>query len=143
VIEKLVLIKQASDLHTATLSQMVMHEVAVELIEPHAKEICEVYKARRDAMLAALDAYMPAGVTWTRPAGGMFVWLTLPEPIDGGELLDQAIEQAGVAFVPGRAFFADGAGRNTIRLNFSLADQVSIDAGIQRLGQLLARKFIS
>ena len=139
VIQKLVIIKQASDLHVPTLNQIVMHEVASKIIEPHAKVILAAYKARRDAMLAALEAHMPKGVSWTRPQGGMFVWVTLPEGMDGAALLERAIHEARVAFVPGTAFFADRGRKNYIRLSFSLSDEASIAEGIKRLGALIGK----
>lgn len=139
VIQKLVIVKQASDLHVPTLNQIVMHEVASTIIEPHAKIILAAYKARRDAMLAALEAHMPKGVTWTRPEGGMFVWVTLPEGMDGAALLERAIHEARVAFVPGNAFFADRGRKNYLRLSFSLSDEASIAEGIRRLGVLIAK----
>jgi DNA-binding transcriptional MocR family regulator len=139
VIRRLVLIKQASDLHSASLSQMVMHEVVQETLPQALEPIRAAYRARRDAMLAALAAAMPPGVTWTRPQGGMFIWLTLPEAIDAAALLPRAIAEARIAFVPGRAFHADGAGANTLRLNFSLADVAQIAEGVGRLGALLRR----
>jgi len=138
VIQKLVIVKQASDLHVSTLNQIVMHEVASKIIEDHARIILPVYKARRDAMLAALQAHMPKGVQWTKPEGGMFVWVTLPEGMDGGALLARAIAETRVAFVPGIAFFADRGRSNYLRLNFSLADEASIAEGIRRLGALIA-----
>jgi DNA-binding transcriptional MocR family regulator len=88
-------------------------------------------------MLAALERHMGPGVTWTRPGGGFFVWLRLPEGIDGGALLDRAVEEANVAFVPGAAFFFDGRGRNTLRLSFSLAGEAEIEDGIARLARLI------
>jgi hypothetical protein len=88
-------------------------------------------------MLAALQREMPAGVEWTRPEGGMFVWITLPQHIDGAELLAQSLKSERVAFVPGRAFFADGSNGNTIRLSFSCANEAMIDEGIKRLGRLV------
>lgn len=139
MIRRLVLVKQASDLHTATLTQMVMHEVVQRVLPKRLAEIRRVYRARRDAMLAALGAEMPEGVSWTRPEGGMFIWLTLPEAVDGADLLERAIAEARIAFVPGRAFHADGSGGNTLRLNFSLADESRIAEGIARLGALLRR----
>ena len=139
VIQKLVIIKQASDLHVPTLNQIVMHEVASKIIEPHAQVILAAYKARRDAMLAALSAHMPKGVSWTKPQGGMFVWVTLPEGMDGAALLERAIHEARVAFVPGTAFFADRGRKNYIRLSFSLSDEASIAEGIKRLGALIGR----
>lgn len=139
VIQKLVLMKQASDLHVSTLNQMVMHEVASARIEDLADKMRQVYRERRDAMLAALDRYMPEGVTFTRPEGGMFVWATLPDEIDGAELLKRCIEEGRVAFVPGNAFFADRSRRNTIRLSFSLNQPARIEEGIKRLASILER----
>jgi DNA-binding transcriptional MocR family regulator len=139
VIQKLVLIKQASDLHVSTLNQMVMHEVASEIIESHAEAIRPVYKARRDAMMAALAAHMPNGVSWTKPEGGMFTWVTLPDGMDAAALLARAIHEARVAFVPGSAFFADRSQTNYLRLSFSLSDEASITEGIRRLGALVAK----
>lgn len=138
VISQMVLLKQASDLHSPTINQMAMHTVAEEHFDAHVAMLREVYSGRRDAMLAALKQYMPAGVTWTRPEGGMFVWLTLPEGLDGAELLKHALETEKVAFVPGRAFFADGSNENSIRLSFSCADAATIDDGVSRLARVIA-----
>jgi DNA-binding transcriptional MocR family regulator len=88
-------------------------------------------------MLEALAKSMPSGVEWTKPEGGMFVWVTLPEGMDGARLLAHAIDKAKVAFVPGKAFHADGSGANTIRLSFSCASDDMIDQGIARLGKLI------
>ncbi|TLP61452.1 PLP-dependent aminotransferase family protein [Parasedimentitalea maritima] len=137
VISKLVLLKQAADLHSPTLNQMAMHEVAEEIFDGHVETLRDAYRQRRDAMLAALDQYMPANVSWRRPEGGMFIWVTLPTEMDGAELLAQSLESIGVAFVPGRAFFADGSGGNTIRLSFSCSDESEIRTGIEKLGGLL------
>ncbi|UWR15690.1 PLP-dependent aminotransferase family protein [Sulfitobacter sp. M368] len=134
VISRLVLMKQASDLHSSTINQMAIAEVANTIFEEHTAKLRQTYTARRDAMLSALEAQMPDGVTWTKPEGGMFVWLTLPKHMDGGELLRQSLETQRVAFVPGQAFFADRSGKNTLRLSFSLADDAQIAEGITRLG---------
>lgn len=134
VIGRLVLMKQASDLHTATLNQIAVAEVAAQGFDAHTANLREVYAARRDAMLAALETHMPEGVTWTRPEGGMFIWLTLPRDMDGATLLEQAVKHQRVAFVPGQAFFADRSGANALRLSFSLADDAQIAEGIRRLG---------
>jgi DNA-binding transcriptional MocR family regulator len=134
VISRLVLMKQASDLHSSTINQMAIAEVANTIFEDHTAKLRQTYTARRDAMLSALEAQMPDGVTWTKPEGGMFVWLTLPKHMDGGELLRQSLETQRVAFVPGQAFFADRSGKNTLRLSFSLADDAQIAEGITRLG---------
>ena len=137
VIRRLVLMKQAADLHSSTINQMAIAEVASRMFESHVANLRDVYKSRRDYMLDALKRHMPEGVEWTRPEGGMFVWLTLPERLDAADLLAKSLETQRVAFVPGRAFFADGSGGNTLRLSFSCADQTQIEEGIARLGRLL------
>lgn len=138
LIDKLVLIKQASDLHCATINQMVMHRVAETTYQDQITRVRQAYAARRDAMLAALARHMPPGVTWSRPQGGMFIWVTLPEGVDGARLLARAVAEARVAFVPGKAFFAGEPVTNTIRLSFSLAGEAQIDQGLARLGRLIA-----
>lgn len=137
VIGRLVLMKQAADLHSSTINQMAIADVAEAIFDTHMAKARTVYRARRDAMLAALDAHMPSAVTWTKPEGGMFVWVTLPDHLDGADLLAQSLETKRVAFVPGAAFFADGSGRNTLRLNFSRADAEMIDTGVARLAKLI------
>ena len=137
VIDKLVLIKQASDLHTSTLDQMVLHAVASAIGPGHLATIRRTYRARRDAMLGALDGFFPAAARWTRPEGGMFIWVTLPDHLDAEDLLRRSLAEARVAFVPGQSFHADGSGRNTLRLNFSLNDEGTIREGIRRLGGVL------
>jgi DNA-binding transcriptional MocR family regulator len=137
VIQKLVLIKQASDLHTSTLNQMAMHEVASTVPDEHIAGIRNAYKARRDAMLSALRSFMPEGVTWTEPEGGMFIWVTLPDHMDAAALLQRAVTEASIAFVPGGAFFPDRSGRSTLRLSFSLNEPAKIREGIGRLADLL------
>ncbi len=137
VIQQLVLMKQASDLHSPTINQMVTYQVAEQLFDTHVTELRSVYMRRRDAMLAALKEHMPAGVTWTKPEGGMFIWVTLPEGMSGAQLLERALEQEKVAFVPGQAFHADGSGENTLRLSFSNSNEPAIAEGIARLGRVL------
>ena len=137
VIRQMVLLKQAGDLHSATLNQIAMLDVA-QGFDGHVARVRALYRARRDAMLAALARHMPPGVTWTRPEGGMFVWVTLPEGMDGAALLERSLAQDKVAFVPGAAFFPDGSGRNTIRLNFSSPTEAMIEEGLSRLGRLIA-----
>lgn len=138
VIEQMVLLKQAGDLHTPTLNQMAIAEVAQDNFDSHLETLRASYRARRDRMLAALDQHMPEGIDWTRPEGGMFVWLTLPKGWDAARLLQQALRREQVAFVPGGAFFADGSGVNSLRLNFSSPTQDQIDEGIVRLGRVLS-----
>ncbi len=140
VIQKIVLVKQGADLHSASLNQMVMHRVAQAVYDEQVRKIVAAYSKRRDVMLAALQRHMPEGVTWTRPEGGMFVWVTLPEVVNGAHLLAAALRDERVAFVPGGAFFADGGGKNTMRLNYSLPSEAVIDEGVQRLGRLVVRQ---
>ncbi len=137
VISRLVILKQAGDLHTSTINQAAMNGVARTVFGAQVDKVRKAYASRRDAMLAALQREMPAGVSWTRPEGGMFIWLTLPEGMDGAALLAASLDSARVAFVPGRAFFADGSGANTMRLSFSCATPEMIDEGIGRLGRLI------
>lgn len=138
VITQLVLLKQAADLHSSTINQMAIATVANTQFDSHVAKIKAAYSVRRDRMLAALSAHMPEGVTWTRPEGGMFIWLELPKHIKSADLLAQSLKSERVAFVPGHAFFADGSGTNTLRLSFSRTDEATIDEGIARLGRLIA-----
>lgn len=137
VIRKLVLMKQAADLHSPTINQAVMHDVAVRHYDAHTAMLRDAYRRRRDLLLKALEENMPEGTSWTRPEGGMFIWVTLPEGMDGAALLARSIETEYVAFVPGQAFHADGSGANTIRLSFSLADENAAAEGMLRLGRLI------
>jgi DNA-binding transcriptional MocR family regulator len=137
MIRRLVLIKQASDLNNSTINQMVMHRLAETAYDLQVERARKHYRCRRDAMLAALERHMPEGAGWTRPGGGLFVWLRLPDGTDGASLLDRAVKEAGVAFVPGAAFFHDGRGRNTLRLSYSLATEAEIEEGIARLAKLI------
>ena len=137
IISRLVLMKQAADLHSSTANQIVTHKVASTIFEAHVATLRATYMARRDHLLAALAREMPAGVEWTKPEGGMFIWLTLPAGMDGADLLAQSLKTERVAFVPGRAFYADGSNGNTLRLSFSCANEAAIDEGMKRLGRLI------
>ncbi|MCS6993525.1 MAG: PLP-dependent aminotransferase family protein [Anaerolineales bacterium] len=137
VIRKIVMTKQAADLHTATFSQIVAHEVAKGgFLDEHVKVIRAVYKERRDVMLETMDEVFPREVRWTRPQGGMFLWGILPEHMDAAEVLKKAVEKK-VAFVPGAPFHPTGGGQNTMRINFSYTKPEVIREGITRLGMLL------
>ena len=141
IIAKLVQLKQGADLHTSTFVQMVAYDICQRgILRSHVKTIRNVYRERRDVMLAAMEKYFPAGVSWTKPQGGLFLWVRLPEHVDAAELLKIALEEK-VAFVPGSAFYPDGDGRNTMRLNFSNASPAMIEEGIRRLGRALTREF--
>jgi len=138
IVRRLVLIKQAADLNCSLLNQMVMHRLAESVFEGQVKRARTHYARRRDAMIKALANHMPAGVSWSEPGGGLFVWLTLPAGVDAAALLQRAVDEIGVAFVPGAAFFPDARGRNTLRLSYSLPDEPTIREGISRLGRLVA-----
>lgn len=137
VIQKLTLIKQASDLNASRLNQMVVHELASTMWDAQVAKARASYSIKRDAMLGALEQHMPDGVTWSRPEGGMFIWMELPVGFNAADLLPRAVEEAGAAYVPGEAFFADRSGANTMRLSYSLPSVDDIEAGIARLGALL------
>ncbi|MBB2700477.1 PLP-dependent aminotransferase family protein [Rhizobium phaseoli] len=137
VIRKLVLMKQAADLHSSTINQMAIADVAERGFDAQVAKIKAAYSHRRNCMLAALEKYMPEGTSWTKPEGGMFIWITLPEGMDGAKLLAKSLDTAKVAFVPGKAFFADGSGANTFRVSFSCANEQMIEDGIGRLGKLI------
>jgi DNA-binding transcriptional MocR family regulator len=137
LVRRLVLVKQASDLNSSTVNQMVMHRLVETTYERQVTAARAHYRRRRDAMLAALAAHMPKGASWTKPQGGLFVWLRLPEGCDGAALLERAVAEADVAFVPGAAFFFDGRGRNTLRLSYSLPSEERIGEGIRRLAGLI------
>ncbi|UWQ19269.1 PLP-dependent aminotransferase family protein [Jannaschia sp. M317] len=136
LIKKLVLMKQASDLNAPRLNQMAALRLAQAGLDTRIARAVERYRGKRDAMLAALETAMPEGLRWNRPEGGMFLWLTLPEGMDAAALLPKAIE-AGVAFVPGAAFYPNRDVRNCMRLSYSLPSEADIADGIQRLGRVL------
>jgi len=139
VIEKLVLLKQGADLHVSTINQMVAHRAVSEGYDQHLHRLRGAYGHKARVMLAALDKTMPKGVTWSHPEGGMFVWIDLPEGIDGAALLARAIEEERVAFVPGAPFFAEVPRANAIRLSYSLPTDEQIEEGVQRLARLIGR----
>ncbi len=136
VIDKLVQAKQSADLQSSTLSQLLVYEACKDgFIDGHIERLRATYRDRRDLMLAALAQHFPDEVRWSKPEGGLFLMVTLPEQLDAAELLKEALTYK-VAFVPGTDFFIEG-GANTFRLNFSNAQPTMIEAGIERLGALL------
>jgi DNA-binding transcriptional MocR family regulator len=116
---------------------MVIHHVAEAAYGSQVAKLRAAYRERRDGLLAGLAATMPEGVRWSQPEGGMFVWMRLPDGLDTTALLARSVKEARVAFVPGSAFFADGTGRNTLRLSFTLANQQAVGEGIPRLAALI------
>jgi 2-aminoadipate transaminase len=140
VIQRLVQMKQGVDLHTSTFTQMVAYEVAKGgFLDRHVRTIRKVYGERRNAMLDALARHCPEEVRWTKPQGGLFLWVTLPPGFDSAELLKDALAEK-VAFVPGASFYAAGGGERTLRLNFSYCTPEKIDEGIRRLGGVIKRR---
>jgi len=137
VISRCVIAKQGMDLHTSSLIQMIAYDVLRDdFLQDHVRLIRQVYRQRRDVMLEALDKYFPPGTHWTRPQGGLFLWVILPEEIDTLDLMPKAIANK-VAYVPGSAFYPDGSGHNTFRLNFSNAHPEDITIGIERLAEVV------
>lgn len=137
VIAKFVQLKQGADLHTSTFTQVIAYEVARDnFLDEHVKLIRKVYRERRDVMLEALSRYFPSEVTWTRPQGGLFLWVTLPHGMDSNQLFQIALKE-NVAFVPGNSFYAGNGPANEggrhMRLNFSYGQPEQIREGIRRL----------
>lgn len=142
VINKMVLAKQGADLHTSTFNQVVAYEVANDgFLYEHVKLIRKVYKERLAVMIDALEEHMPEGVKWTKPKGGLFLWLTTPESLDCQEIFQSALNEK-VAFVPGNSFYVEGGGHNTMRLNFSNATPAMINEGISRLSKVIKNNLI-
>jgi 2-aminoadipate transaminase len=134
---KLLQAKQAADLHTAAFNQRVVHQVIKDgFLDRHIPTIRARYKTQRDAMAKALRQHLPADTEWHAPDGGMFFWVRLPEGCDAMALLPQAVE-AGVAFVPGSAFYAHQPDARTMRLSFVTLDPATIEDAVARLGRVL------
>ncbi len=129
--------KQGADLQSCTTTQMVAAEfLQANDLDKHIAKIVAMYKSRRDVMLSSLDEFFPKEVTWTRPEGGLFLWLTFPKHVSGRDLAAKAIEKK-VAFVPGGAFFPHPGNENFARMNYSAANEEKIKEGIQRLAEAL------
>ncbi len=133
IMEKLIVAKQASDLHTNSFSQRVLYQFLHDNdIDAHIARIKDVYRKQRQAMVNAIEQYLPQEVKSTKPEGGMFLWLTLPNGYSSAKLIEAALQQK-VAFVPGFPFYVDGGGDNAMRLNFSNVDEDTIFEGMRRI----------
>jgi DNA-binding transcriptional MocR family regulator len=133
IVEPLLRLRQDMDLHPNNLIQLVVYDLMRgEFFRAHVDWLREAFRSRRDAMLAALEQYMPAGVRWNRPAGGLYLWCTLPDGVRASDLLERAGE-LGVCFAPGPMFFAQGAGESFMRLGFAFRSEVEITEGVRRL----------
>ncbi len=142
IMDKLVMAKQPADLCTSSFAQAILFEYLNRgLLKPHITKSIDYYRKKQQAMLEALDRYMPkdAGIDWTHPEGGLFLWMCLPEHIDTDALFPKAVEKK-VAYVMGSAFHFDRSGRNTLRLNFSYPSEEQIDEGIKRLADLFKKE---
>ncbi|MEX2458967.1 MAG: PLP-dependent aminotransferase family protein [Actinomycetota bacterium] len=140
VIQRAILAKEAASLCSSHLTQLVSEEyLKLGDFREGVGEFVGVYRARRDAMLHALQTHFPADATWTHPAGGFYVWVTVPAQFDTSDLLAAAVERR-VAYVPGAAFYPDGSGRDKMRLAFCYAAEKDIDEGVRRLADLLAEE---
>jgi 2-aminoadipate transaminase len=138
IMDKLVMAKQPADLCTSSFSQAILFEFLNRgLLKPHIDKTVEYYRKKQKAMLQALDKYMPkdAGIDWTHPEGGLFLWICLPEHLDADALFPRAIEKK-IVYVMGSAFHFDRSGKNSLRLNFSYPSEEEIDEGIKRLADL-------
>ncbi len=142
IMDKLIIAKQASDLHSNSLCQRIVHKYLINNdVNKHIETIINVYKKQRDAMITAIEKYFPSEVKFTRPEGGMFLWATLPEHLSALELFENTVKE-NVVFVPGTPFYIDGDGKNNMRLNFSNADENVIEEGIKRLGTIIRKSLI-
>lgn len=137
IIEKIVILKQATDLCTSVLNQLIAYEYCKEgLIDKNIESNILIYKQKRDVMLDSLEKYFPAEASWTKPHGGFFVFVTLPEYIDTDKMLYEAIKEK-VAYVSGSSFYANGKGENTMRLSFCYPSLRDIEEGVKRLGRVI------
>ena len=131
--------KQATDLHTSTIAQRVVYEVVKDgFLDEHIPLIRTRYHGQAQTMLGALEAHMPQGVTWNKPAGGMFLWVTLPDGMNAEKVLEQALAQ-NVAYVPGTPFYANEVSANTLRLAFVTVPAAKIETGVATLGKIFAQ----
>ncbi|MBU2530738.1 MAG: PLP-dependent aminotransferase family protein [Elusimicrobia bacterium] len=139
IISRMATLKQSLDLCTSSLNQLIASEFLKSgYFETHTKTVKKVYKSKKDVMISTLEKYMPQGVTWTKPEGGLFLWVRLPENMDADEMFYEAVKE-NVAYVIGSAFHADGSGKNTMRLNFSYPTEEQIKEGIKRLGNTVKK----
>ena len=139
IIEILGLARQGQDQCSTTIGQYLAFAFASKgLIERQTSAAVEIYRRKRDAMLEALEHYFPPSAHWTRPQGGFYSWVTLPQGIDTEALLPRAIEEASVAYAPGPAFYHNRTGKEHMRLCYSYVSASQIEEGVRRLGHLLS-----
>ena len=135
--DKIVLLREAADLCPSALTQMIVERwFATQPWQDQVARFRKIYQERAETLLDALDAEMPPGVTWTRPVGGFYIWLTVPAGVDTSDLLAKAVSHR-VAYVPGAGFYGDGSGTSQMRLSYSFPTPEKIREGAARLGELL------
>jgi 2-aminoadipate transaminase len=143
IIKKMEIIKQSLDLCTSSLNQLIAADFLRKgVFETHIEVIKKTYKLKKDTMVAALEKYMPEGVTWTKPEGGLFLWVRLPEGMSADDMFQDALKE-NVAYVIGSAFHCNGSGKNTMRLNFSYPTPDEIDEGIKRLATAVKKRLVA
>lgn len=137
ILDKLVMAKQTADLCTSSFVQKIIARyMQKDLLDKNLKKTIDLYRVRCTHMINCFRKYMPAGVTWTEPQGGLFLFVTLPSHLDTDEIFKKAIVK-NVAFVAGSSFFCNNSGHNTMRINFSFSNEQEIEAGVQRLSQVI------
>jgi len=133
IMDKLVIAKQASDLHSNYFTQRVLYQYLKDNdLDQHIQTIKEIYRVQREQMIASIKTYFDPSITYTEPEGGMFLWVTLPEGISAMKLFENAVVQK-IVYVPGDPFYAVGDNLNTLRLNYTNSTPSEIDEGIRRL----------
>ena len=139
IMKKLIIAKQATDLHTTHFTQSIIYQyLKNNNVDDHINRIIAAYGNQCQAMLKSIEKYFPKSVRYTKPEGGMFLWVELPQNISSLELFELAVKDK-VVFVPGDPFYVNKTGTNTLRLNFSCVDEATIEVGIQRLGSAIEK----
>jgi 2-aminoadipate transaminase len=137
ILDKLVMAKQTADLCTSAFVQRIIARYMEKgLLEKNLKKTIDLYRERRTLMIACFRKYMPEGVSWTEPQGGLFLFVTLPQRLDTDELFKKALDK-NVAFVAGSSFFCNNSGHNTMRINFSFSNKEEIETGVKRLSDVI------
>jgi len=137
ILDKLVMAKQTADLCTSSFVQKIIARYMEKgLLDKNLKKTIDLYRERCSHMIGCFKKYMPAGVSWTEPQGGLFLFVTLPSHLDADDIFKKAIEK-NVAFVAGSSFFCNNSGHNTMRINFSFSNKEEIEEGVRRLSQVI------
>ncbi|MBN2396241.1 MAG: aminotransferase class I/II-fold pyridoxal phosphate-dependent enzyme, partial [Candidatus Atribacteria bacterium] len=135
-----IILKGATDVCTPMLNQLIAYEFCLNgNLDKNIQSNISIYKKKKDIMLKSLENYFPSETSWTKPEGGFFVFVTLPESIDANQMFYESIDE-NVAYVSGSTFYADGKGQNTLRLSFSYPKEEDIDEGIKRLARVISRR---